>query len=98
MESAIKHLSPVDNSVIGIERLTFSPHTLYKYYDTIHSTRPPQDEMQATGKRLIQYVGNVALADIQNATHREAVSTFCAKIEQEVGLSVLVSKNARLIL
>ncbi|KAI3016057.1 hypothetical protein CBS147347_10873 [Aspergillus niger] len=39
--------------------------------------------MQATGKRLIQYVGNVALADIQNATHREAVSAFCARIEQE---------------
>jgi hypothetical protein len=40
--------------------------------------------MQATGKRLIQYVGSVALSDIKNMKHREAVKAFCDKTEQDV--------------
>ncbi|KAK2757982.1 hypothetical protein FQN54_004388 [Arachnomyces sp. PD_36] len=39
--------------------------------------------MQATGRRLIQYVGSVALSDIKNPKHRDAVNAFCNNLEQE---------------
>ncbi|MCJ1485509.1 hypothetical protein MMC06_005683 [Schaereria dolodes] len=33
--------------------------------------------MFASARRLIQYVGSVALEDIKNVNHRESVKTFC---------------------
>ncbi|KAE8349568.1 hypothetical protein BDV28DRAFT_160385 [Aspergillus coremiiformis] len=39
--------------------------------------------MQATRKRLIQYVGGVALSDIKNIMHRDAARALCEKVEQE---------------
>ncbi|GAB1195920.1 hypothetical protein APSETT444_005185 [Aspergillus pseudonomiae] len=40
--------------------------------------------MQATGRRFIQYVGGVALSDIKNVKHREAVRAFGDQVEQDV--------------
>lgn len=40
--------------------------------------------MFASGKRLIQYVGSVALTDIKSVAHREAVEAFCKEQEEAV--------------